>query len=69
MFTMDMEFTNVLNRVLFTFDYVMCFTTSNNYILKCGIGSNPVKSGCFHCFKHNQACVRLWPRDIQSLTG
>lgn len=64
-----MEFTNVLYRVLFTLDYVMCFTTSNNYNLKCGIGLGPAVSGCCHYYKHNIAYVGLWQRDIQSLTG
>jgi len=45
------------------------FYDHNNSILKCAIGSDPVKSGCFHCFKHNQAHMFLWLRDIQSLTG
>lgn len=56
---MDMEFTNVLYRVLFTSDYVMCFTTSNNYNIKYGIGLGPAVSGCFYCFKHNIAYVCL----------
>lgn len=64
---MAMELTNVLYEVLFTFDYVMCFTTSNNDNLKGGIGPDVARSGCFSLFKHNLAymCVSMaWRHSV-----
>lgn len=46
-----MEFTNVSTRVLFTFNYAIRFTASNNYNPKCGRAS--AHSGGLRCFKHN----------------
>lgn len=54
-----MEFTNVPTRALFTFNYAICFTASNNSHPKYGAGRAPAHSGGLRCFNHNIAHVSV----------